>query len=128
MKKIFWISIFLGMAGILSPRLFAAEIAGPFTPQRKLQRGFLNIALSGIEFADRFADEKKSKQQMVPSWIRASVSGTFFMGIRVLTGAYELLTFPVPLPSQYKPILNPEFTWGHFPPEEENSDLKKSGR
>lgn len=35
--------------------------------------------------------------------------GRFFM--REGVGIYELLTFPVPYPKYYEPILRPEFLW-----------------
>ena len=33
---------------------------------------------------------------------------------RVLVGAYEFLTAPLPYPSGFQPILQPEFPWGYF--------------
>ncbi len=119
MTKIFlWIGIFLMIVGVIPWKLFAAELEAPVTPARKLQRGFLNIALSGIEFSNQLAEEKKRRENLIPQWITGSVKGVSCAGARILTGAYEMITFPLPLPRRYAPLLNPEFLWEHFPSSE----------
>lgn len=35
--------------------------------------------------------------------------GLLMMGARIVVGAYELATFPIPAPKGYEPILQPEF-------------------
>ncbi len=32
-----------------------------------------------------------------------------------MVGAYEVVTFPVALPQEYKPVIQPEFPWQNLP-------------
>jgi len=99
---------------VLSLSLQAAEIEKEGTPQRKLQRGFLNIALSPIEISTELAKEKKN-ETLPPSWVAGAGRGIAYMTGRALIGVYELVTFPVPYPAHYKPVLFPEFEWQNLP-------------
>ena len=118
MKKaaIFFILLFTAAAFPLQ----AAEIEPEGTALRKLQRGFLNITLSPIEISNELAKEK-TRDTFPPSWMLGFARGTFFMLGRAVTGVYEIITFPMPLPSGYAPILQPEFPWQHFPKMETES-------
>lgn len=48
-------------------------------------------------------------------WIRGSTKGPFeglgMFGARTIAGAYEILTFPLPIPPHYQPMLKPEYVW-----------------
>ena len=87
-----------------------AEIQGEGTPQRKLQRGFLNVALSPIEISNELSKEVRN-DTMPPSWIAGLGRGAVYMVGRALVGVYEMVTFPFPYPANYKPVLQPEFPW-----------------
>lgn len=79
-------------------------------PVEKLARGITNVATSWVE---------------IPKEIGRSVekSGDFaglfvgpFKGIakaigRTVVGVYDVVTFPIPLPRQYKPVIEPEFVF-----------------
>lgn len=93
--------------------LQAAEIEADGTPLRKLQRGFLNVALSPIEISNELAKEKKN-DTLPPSWVAGLGRGAAFTVGRALVGVYEMVTFPLALPADYRPILQPEFTWQHL--------------
>lgn len=93
---------------------FAAELeeAGPL---RKLQRGFVNVALSPMELSNELATEKhENADQMPPSWMTGTVRGIAFMAGRALAGVYDIATFPLPLPKEYRPLIEPEFPWDHL--------------
>ena len=107
------ISILFFLFISITGNLFAVEIASEGTMQRKLQRGFLNIALSPIELSNQFA-KRKNEDTILPSWIRASLEGTAYLAGRALVGAYEIATFPVAAPASYKPVLQPEFAWEYL--------------
>ena len=96
----------------------AASIEPEGTALRKLQRGFLNAALSPLEIAHALSEEKKT-DSIVPTWATALGRGSVFAVGRVLAGAYEIATFPLPLPSGYQPLVYPEFGWEHFEAPEE---------
>ncbi|MEI6297640.1 MAG: exosortase system-associated protein, TIGR04073 family [bacterium] len=98
----------------LAASLQAAEIENEGTPQRKLQRGFLNIALSPLEISNELSKEKKN-DTFPPSWVAGAGRGAAFMMGRALVGVYELVTFPLPYPANYKAVLSPEFAWQHLP-------------
>ena len=54
--------------------------------------------------------EAKEKDGMFAGFTTGLFTGIFDMGKRLVVGAYEVVTFPVPLPSGYKPIItDPEY-------------------
>ena len=106
-----------------SAELFAADLEPAGTPLRKLQRGFLNIVLSPIEISHEWSKEK-ARDTMPPSWILGGARGAFYMVGRIVAGAAEIVTFPLPVPAGYSPILEPEFPWQNLPQEEASQDSK----
>lgn len=118
-QKRFAVFLFASLFLFSFVNVHAAEIEPAGTPLRKLQRGFLNIALSPIEISTQLAKEKKN-DLFPPSWVFGFLEGGTYMVGRTLTGAYEILTFPISLPGNYAPILHPEFEWEHF----DNSKIK----
>jgi len=114
MRKL--VSVFLAVsllafAGSVPAHAAALESSG--TPLRKLQRGFLNIALSPLEVVHAL-DKEKMKDDFIPSWVTGLGRGGLFMTGRALSGAYELVTFPIPFPRNYEPVVEPEFVWQHL--------------
>ena len=87
-----------------------AAIQGEGTPLRKLQRGFLNVALCPFEISNELSKEVRN-DTLPPSWIAGLGRGSFYAVGRALTGVYEMVTFAVPYPANYKPVLQPEFPW-----------------
>lgn len=111
MKKLLLLAAVL----LVSQSAFAVETESS-GPLRKLQRGFVNIALSPMEISTELAKEKNDNaDQMLPSWMSGSVRGVAFMGGRALAGVYDIVTFPIPLPKEYGPLVQPEFPWEHLP-------------
>jgi len=96
-----------------APLLQAVEIEAQGTPLRKLQRGFLNIALSPIEISNELAKEKRN-ETVPPSWVAGLGRGVALTAGRALIGVYEMVTFPFALPAGYKPVLQPEFPWDNL--------------
>ncbi len=117
MKRSFILLVALIALFAVSSPLMAeeAEIQGEGTPMRKLQRGFLNVALSPVEISNELSKEVR-KDTMPPSWIAGLGRGSFYAVGRALTGIYEMVTFPLPYPANFKPVLQPEFEWQHLPP------------
>ena len=108
------IAVFLLLTQLAAAVAFAAEIAEPGTRTRKLQRGFLNIALSPVEISNELAKER-NKDNFIPDWFTGFGRGSFFMVGKALVGSYEILTAPIPWPARYGPVVYPEFAWEHFP-------------
>lgn len=106
------------------PSLFAAEVAAP-GPQRKIQRGFLNMALCWAELGNEVVKDKKNLNPLLPAMIPGLIRGSFNTVARALAGAYDFVTFPVAAPKEYKPVMEPEFPWEYFK-EKPNKNLKVS--
>jgi putative exosortase-associated protein (TIGR04073 family) len=81
---------------------------------RKLGRGISNLLLGIVEVPNQVtkADSEHGG---------GGLSYGFGKGVlrwfgRELTGVYEIVTFPVPLPKGYKPIMKPEFPNDDYEP------------
>jgi putative exosortase-associated protein (TIGR04073 family) len=87
-------------------------------PARKLGRGLANLGAGWLTFFTTVEETGKS------DGILAAATYGFIKGIakavqRTLVGAYETITFPIPKPKDYAPILtNPEFPLGKEAKEE----------
>jgi putative exosortase-associated protein (TIGR04073 family) len=74
----------------------------------KLGRGFTNIISSPLEIFNQPIQMSKTER-----WPIACFGG-FFKGIvmmveRIGVGVYEIVTFPIPWPNGYEPLILPEF-------------------
>lgn len=119
------IMIILSAAVLAAPPAFSAQLENQGTPARKLQRGFLNIALCPWELVRELSIDKKS-EHAVPTWMTGIGKGSVYTVGRALAGFYDLLTFPVPYPGNYEPVVMPEFAWEHFPgPEPEPKSVRR---
>lgn len=106
--------IFLAVSIFFQSFVFSAELAAPGTAARKFQRGLLNIALSPVEVSHEL-DKEKKRDTFLPSWMLGTLRGSFFAAGRALTGALETVTFFIPFPGHYGPIIEPEFPSDHLP-------------
>ncbi len=78
-------------------------------PVKKLGRGIGNIFASPFYFIKGMGDTVE-KNGWLAGMTWGVLNGTVEVVKRVSVGAYEVVTFPVPIPGEYKPILeNPEF-------------------
>ena len=79
------------------------------TPIKKLGRGVCNILTCPLEIFKAIQDtHNESGFFAALTW--GLLKGAFNTGVRAFVGAYEVVTFPIPLPADYKPILtDPEF-------------------
>lgn len=78
-------------------------------PMKKLGRGVSNVFLSPMELLKGIGDANVEH-----GWFAAGtwgfLQGLVKGGIRAVVGVYEVVTFPIPLPKGYGPILtDPEF-------------------
>lgn len=86
------------------------ECEGPKgDPMRKLGRGLANCITFPIEIPNRISDVNNSDGP-IAGITYGLVKGIVMSAFRVLIGAYEIATFPIPIPSGYRPIIkDPEF-------------------
>lgn len=110
MKRIVSISIIFCL--ILSQAAFAQPPGGPQgkfeepgDPIIKLQRGFLNLADAVVEIPGTMMRKTNSDGPVIGLTV-GMVQGVLHTIKRALTGAYELATFPIPIPEHYAPILD----------------------
>ena len=94
-----------------------AEIQGEGTMLRKAQRGFLNVALCPFEISKELSKEVRT-DTFPPGWVSGLGRGSIYAVGRALVGVYEMVTFPIPYPANYKPVLQPEFPWQLAPSSE----------
>lgn len=92
-----------------------SEAAGPYYEgsvparmTRKLLRGVQNIAFGFIEVPLAIGEETQLLDPFTGTFT-GLVKGTGRWAGRVVVGAYETVTFPIPLPRGYKKIIEPEF-------------------
>lgn len=100
------------LALVMSMALTAQAVAGELTsssPGQKALRGAANLTLGlFIEWPKTICYEAREQGPLVG--IPAGFLAGFGLGLmRMGAGAYELATFPIPIPADYKPILSPRY-------------------
>ena len=103
MKIIILTALFIGL---IAPYSFAND------PVKKLCRGFLNATTGLLEIPKNIRDTgREDGVGMAVSY--GVIKGVFHFIKRTVVGLYEVVTFPIPLPKDYEPILNdPEYFFG----------------
>ena len=88
-------------------------LAAKYTAGRKFGRGLAGMTCGVLELPGNMAQETKKRG---PAWgfTLGFVEGLGRIVVRELVGVYEFVTFPIPAPAGYKPILKPEYPWGYF--------------
>ncbi len=76
---------------------------------KKLGRGVCNIATFPLELPSQISKTNITDGPMAAlTW--GLLKGVGMTGLRALVGVYETITFPMPIPEGYEPILaDPEF-------------------
>jgi len=89
----------------------------PSVPQQigtKFVRGVINLVTGFGEFPKQIYLVWKDE-----GWVQGMYRGPFEgigMSIaRTVGGAYEVVTFPIPVPAHYQPMMLPEYTWESEP-------------
>lgn len=92
---------------LLSSQASAAESYGPMV---KLGRGITNMVCCFMEIP---ANVQKAcgARGVASGFAEGIVSGICFTGGRLLSGAYDVITFPIPLPACYRSIMKPDYVF-----------------
>lgn len=81
----------------------------------KLGRGVTNVVTCWVEIPRNIAIEWE-KTDPVTGFVIGTVKGTGWTLARVVSGVYETVSFPFPVPADYEPLMEPEFVvtdiWG----------------
>lgn len=92
--------------------LLALTLAAPAYcdgPLKKLGRGISNLATCPLELFNRIG-KVNERLGLCEAVTYGALEGTCMIVVRAFFGLYEVLTFPVPIPQKYEPILkDPEF-------------------
>ena len=91
----------------------------------KLGRGIANILTGWMEIPKEIAEAWRETDPFT-GFIVGSIKGIGYTVVRIVAGFYEILTFPMPFPEDYAPIIEPEFVlppiFGEdLPPFEDNA-------
>lgn len=78
----------------------------------KLGRGFVNIVTGWVEIPKRM-HETSQEQGAAAGWTWGLLRGLGHGFVRTAAGLYELVTFPVPAPAGYAPVIEPEYVFDH---------------
>lgn len=118
-RKLFLsVTAFICIVSIAVPAVFAGPCAAkPCTTDqmcnndawKKLGRGLCNMLTFPLELPSQISKVNLTDGPMAAfTW--GLLKGVGMTGFRALVGAYEVVTFPMPLPAGYAPILtDPEF-------------------
>ena len=104
--------------------LWSASLAlaeEPSVPQRiatKLTRGAANFTTGWMELPKQMYLVGQ-REGWVTGALRGPIDGLGMFIARTIAGAYEVLTFPVPLPANYQPMLHPDYVWQPELPSEQ---------
>lgn len=93
-------SMFL-MIFLANPMLWADD------PIIKFARGIENIVTSPLEYAVHFEKLHDAQRTGGIVFIAGTLKGTLFMLYRIVGGAVEAVTFLIPVPPRYEPLMNP---------------------
>lgn len=110
-----WLIVILLMS---TPALAQAD--EPSVPQQigsKFTRGASNFITGWLEIPKQIYLVGE-KEGWLAGTFRGPLEGLGMFIARTVAGAYEVLTFPVPVPPQYQPMLLPEYVWQPEPPEQ----------
>jgi len=76
----------------------------------KLVRGIANFILALAEVPKQIYLVGRKEGWAIGA-LRGPIDGFGMFIARTLAGAYEILTFPVPIPPRYQPMLQPDYVW-----------------
>jgi putative exosortase-associated protein (TIGR04073 family) len=104
------VSLILGCAVLVGTTACAGSDDAPkgHNALRKLGRGFANVLFGVVEVPNQYtkANSEHGGSAGVTYGIPKGIAR--WIG-RELVGVYEIVTFPIPFPRGYKPVMKPEF-------------------
>ena len=108
MKRFFW--VFLAGWFLMFP---AASYAN--NPGEKLIRGVVNVVTFPLEIPKQtYSEYKRGREKTfhVSVWILCGlVKGTAYSVGRAASGAWDMLTFPLAIPENYTPVMQPDYVF-----------------
>jgi putative exosortase-associated protein (TIGR04073 family) len=80
----------------------------------KLLRGVGNLLFGFVELPRSIFNT--SQKNILAGLTLGPIQGIGYTIVRMGAGAYDLLTFPIPVPGRYRPLVQPEFPWQETAP------------
>ena len=103
----------IGVAVVLGIGLLAVTSeAHAQTALRKAGRGLAGMTIGFLEIPGNIY--KGAVDDGVGGAFLGFAKGLGMLVPRTLVGVYEFVSAPIPAPSGFRPILEPEFPWGYF--------------
>lgn len=99
-------------AGLLAAALLAASGARADTAVDKLGRGVAGMVGGVLELPGNMIEE--SREHGPGGLPLGFAKGLGMIVAREVTGVYEFVTAPIPVPRGYRPVLQPEYPWDYF--------------
>lgn len=119
-KKTLWSLAVLAAASLALPSAASAEDIyrerSDFGKMlHKLGRGVVNVVTCWVEIPRHIASEWERTDPATGLFV-GTIKGVGWTFARGITGVYEAVTFPIPVPADYEAMIQPEFvvtdTWG----------------
>jgi len=108
MRRMFFIVVVIGMVISMAMTGEAADTASDKAMQ-KLGRGFLNIFDAATEIPGTMM-RSTAEDGVASGMTVGTVNGVVNTVLRAVVGVYEVVTFAIPIPADYEPILDdPKF-------------------
>ena len=80
----------------------------------KLFRGIVNAATGWIEIPKQIWQENQASGP-AKGWTWGFVKGIGYAVGRSVVGGFEIVTFPIPVPEGFRPIMHPEYVLSDLP-------------
>jgi putative exosortase-associated protein (TIGR04073 family) len=106
------------IVGALTAAALGATLALPLraaadTAPDKLGRGLAGMVAGVAELPGNMKVEIEDRGPAAGSFV-GFFKGIGMVVVREVTGVYEFVTAPLPVPEGYRPVLQPEYPWDYF--------------
>lgn len=98
--------IFLCAAGLF---VWAGSADAAKHPGEKMARGFINVWNGHYEVWDEMHETMHYEGPL--GFFPGVLKGVGAMSARMLSGAYDIITFCIPVPKNYEPLVEPELNF-----------------
>lgn len=92
--------------------LMAAPATQANTAAHKLGRGLAGMTCGFLELPGNIV--KETNAYGIAGLPNGLAKGVGMIVTRELVGVYEFVTAPFPIPSGFKPVIQPEYPWSYF--------------
>ena len=93
-----------------------ASAAYAKNPGDKLVRGVANILSGWVEIPQTIDEEWRNSKNMGAGIFAGFFKGAAFMMGRMLSGVWDVITFPAAAPRGYEPLFKPDYVFDRYGP------------